>query len=137
MQKSMSISGIDTRSGFRKRSKSNSCCSGSMSVMPSAYETSDPAADPRPGPTGMSVLLGVADEVPDDQEVSGKLHLLNDAEFARQTLLVVGDRMLQLALLVQRSQRLQPAGEALARDVLEIAVDRVARRHLEIAETDC
>ena len=53
MQKSMSISGIDTRSGFRKRSNSRSFCSGSMSVIPITYATSDPAADPRPGPTGM------------------------------------------------------------------------------------
>ncbi len=53
MQKSMSISGIDTRSGFRKRSKSNSFCSGSMSVISMQYATSEPAADPRPGPTGM------------------------------------------------------------------------------------
>ena len=33
MQKSMSISGSETRSGFRKRSNSSPYCSGSMSVM--------------------------------------------------------------------------------------------------------
>ena len=52
-QKSTSTSGIDTRSGFRKRSKSRSNSSGQTSVMRSAYATSDPAAEPRPGPTGM------------------------------------------------------------------------------------
>ncbi len=52
-QKSTSTSGIDTRSGFRKRSKSRSNSSGQTSVMRSAYETSEPAADPRPGPTGI------------------------------------------------------------------------------------
>ena len=36
MQKSMSISGIDTRSGFRKRSNSKSYCIGSTSVICSA-----------------------------------------------------------------------------------------------------
>ena len=33
MQKSMSISGMLTRSGFRKRSNSRPYCSGSMSVI--------------------------------------------------------------------------------------------------------
>ena len=53
MQKSTSMSGMLMRSGFRKRSNSRSYCSGSMSVMRRAKETTDPAAEPRPGPTGM------------------------------------------------------------------------------------
>ena len=53
MQKSVSISGIDLRSGFRKRSNSRPCSTGSMLVMPSAQATTEPAAEPRPGPTGM------------------------------------------------------------------------------------
>ena len=53
MQKSISISGMVTRSGFRKRSKSRPYSSGSISVMRRAYATRLPAADPRPGPTGM------------------------------------------------------------------------------------
>ena len=69
-----------------------------------------PAAEPRPGPTGMPMLLGVADEVPDDQEVSGKLHLLDDGDFPRQTLLVFSERMLQPPLLLQR--RAAPPGAA-------------------------
>ena len=48
-QKSMSMSGSDTRSGFRKRSKIRSKCSGSTSVMFRQYATRLPAADPRPG----------------------------------------------------------------------------------------
>ena len=52
-QKSMSISGSDTRSGFRKRSKMRSYCSGSTSVMRRQNATRLPAADPRPGPTGI------------------------------------------------------------------------------------
>ena len=52
-QKSTSMSGIDTRSGFRKRSKSRSNLSGQTSVMRSEYATSDAADDPRPGPTGI------------------------------------------------------------------------------------
>ena len=80
------------------------------------------------------VLAGVADEIPDDQEIAGELHLLNDAEFALQALLVVGDGVLQLALLVQRAQRLQAAGEAFASDVHEVAVDGVAGRDFELRE---
>ncbi len=83
---------------------------------------------------GNAVLLGVADEIPDDQEVSGKLHLLDDGEFALQALLVVGDGVLELALLVQRAQRFEAAGEAFAGDVLEITVDGVAGRDIELRE---
>ena len=50
--KSMSMSGMDSRSGLRNRSKISPCAIGSSSVMPSAYAISAPAADPRPGPTG-------------------------------------------------------------------------------------
>ena len=49
--KSMSMSGIDIRPGFRNRSKINPYSRGSMSVIRSTYETIDPAADPLPGPT--------------------------------------------------------------------------------------
>src|SRR5205809_852066 len=56
-QKSTSISGGEMRSGFRKRSKINPYWSGSMSVMPSTYATSEPAAAPRPGSTGMQRSL--------------------------------------------------------------------------------
>ncbi len=53
MQKSISISGMLRRSGFKKRSKSRLYRIGSMSVILSVQATSDPAADPRPGPTGI------------------------------------------------------------------------------------
>ena len=56
-EKSMSMSGMDTRSGFRKRSNSRPYRSGSTSVMSSAYETIEPAAEPRPGPTAMPLSL--------------------------------------------------------------------------------
>jgi len=52
-QKSMSMSGSEMRSGLRKRSNSRSNCSGSTSVMRRQYATRLPAAEPRPGPTGM------------------------------------------------------------------------------------
>ena len=50
-EKSVSMSGMDLRPGFRKRSNSRPCSRGSRSVMRSENATSDPAADPRPGPT--------------------------------------------------------------------------------------
>ena len=53
MQKSMSKSGMLTRSGFKKRSNRSLFAIGSMSVMRIEYATSEPAPDPRPGPTGM------------------------------------------------------------------------------------
>ena len=53
MQKSMSKSGAETRSGLRKRSKSRPNRIGSMSVILRLYAMSEPAPEPRPGPTGM------------------------------------------------------------------------------------
>ena len=55
--KSTSKSGIETRSGLRKRSKMRPCCSGSRSVMPIAYAAIEPAPEPRPGPTRMPLRL--------------------------------------------------------------------------------
>ena len=53
LQKSMSMSGIEMRAGLRNRSKIRSYSRGSTDVMPSAYDTIEPAALPRPGPTGI------------------------------------------------------------------------------------
>ena len=55
--KSMSTSGMETRSGLRNRSKIRPCGIGSRSVMPMAYATIEPAAEPRPGPTAMPLFL--------------------------------------------------------------------------------
>ncbi len=46
-----------TRSGLRKRSKYSEYCSGSSVVMSRQYATIEPAAEPRPGPTGMPCVL--------------------------------------------------------------------------------
>jgi len=70
-----------TRSWFRKRSKIRPCWSGSRLVIPSAKETSDPAALPRPGPVRDRVLAGEVVEVPDDQEVGGVAGLGDDGQF--------------------------------------------------------
>ncbi|MPN32417.1 hypothetical protein SDC9_179895 [bioreactor metagenome] len=50
---SVSISGMLIRSGLRNRSKRRSYRIGSSSVILRLYATSDPAADPLPGPMGI------------------------------------------------------------------------------------
>src|SRR5208282_5899584 len=80
------------------------------------------------------MFLGVADKVPDNKEIAGKLHLLDDCQFAFQALVVVGDGVLQFALLVQGPQCRHTPRVPLARDVHEIAVDGVAGRNFELRE---
>ena len=79
---------------------------------------------------------GVADEVPDDEEVAGELHLADDLDFARQPLLVIFQRMLQPAQSLQFAQHVQALGKALARDVLEVVGQRIAGGHFELRERD-
>jgi hypothetical protein len=59
------------------------------------YATRLPAPDPRPGTNRHADLLGVADEVPDDQEVPGELHVDDDPQLALESLAV--DVLLELA----------------------------------------
>ena len=54
IQKSISKSGNDILSGFKKRSKSNPCSKGSSAVIDNIYATREPAPEPLPGPTGIS-----------------------------------------------------------------------------------
>ena len=56
-QKSISKSGIDTRSGFKNLSNIKLNFIGSTSVMDKHHATSEPAPDPLPGPTGISLFL--------------------------------------------------------------------------------
>src|SRR5262247_417654 len=59
--KSMSISGIEIRSGFKNRSNRSPYRMGSTLVIPRQYATSEPAEDPRPGP--VVALEALASEV--------------------------------------------------------------------------
>ena len=52
-QKSISKSGIDILSGFKKRSNINPNLMGSKSVIDKHQATKEPAPEPLPGPTGM------------------------------------------------------------------------------------
>jgi hypothetical protein len=47
----MSMSGMSLRAGLRNRSKRSPYRIGSMSVISRQYAASEPAAEPRPGPT--------------------------------------------------------------------------------------
>ena len=49
--KSVSISGIEIRSGFKNLSDNKLYFKGSIEVIPSEYVTKEPAAEPLPGPT--------------------------------------------------------------------------------------
>src|SRR6187402_211113 len=92
-QKSTSMSGSDTRSGLRKRSKMRSKSIGSTSVIRMDQATSDPAAAPRPDRN--PPLARVADEVPDDQEVALVPHLPDHRDLVVEARLVLHDRMPQ------------------------------------------
>src|SRR5260370_41435487 len=79
---------------------------------------------------GNAAFPRVADKIPNDQELSRKLHLLDDAELAPQSLFVVRQRMLEPAVRRQRSQALHPPRESLPRDVLEITVQSKSVRNV-------
>ena len=54
---------------------------------------------------GDSLLSRVADEVPDDHEVAGKLHLLDAVEFAIEARIVVGESSSEQAAIAQVRDR--------------------------------
>ena len=56
-QKSISKSGIDIRSGFKNLSKIKLYFIGSTSVIDKHQATKEPAPEPLPGPTGISLFL--------------------------------------------------------------------------------
>ena len=51
------MSGKLTLSGFKNLSKSKLYLIGSIPVIPRAYATTEPAAEPRPGPTETPISL--------------------------------------------------------------------------------
>src|SRR6185312_16413036 len=83
-QKSTSKSGIDTRSGLRKRSKMRPKRNGSISVMVSAQAATEPAPDPDRN----SLRLGPLDEFGDDEKVAGETHLDDNAKLVFEPLAI-------------------------------------------------
>src|SRR6185436_20900415 len=76
-------------------------------------------------------LARVADEVPDDQEVAREADAVDDRDLLVEPRLVVRERVAQPTARRERVERLPPLGEAVARHLLEVAVDREARWHVE------
>ena len=77
---------------------------------------------------GDVVRFGEADEVPDDEEVAGELHLLDHRDLAIQALDVFGEIVLQAAGGAHGFQARAALFETLARDVFEVGIGGVARR---------
>src|ERR1035438_2798172 len=85
-----------------------------------------------PRPHWNAAFARVSNEVPNNQKITRELHLLDDADLARQSLFVVGKRMLEPAVRRQCPQALHAPGESLARDVLEITVESESVRNIEV-----
>ena len=81
-----------------------------------------------------ALLAGVADEVPDDQEVAGIAHPDDDVDLVREPGLVVGDGVLQLPGVRLPPQRLEAPPEPLPGHVLEVAVERERLRDVEVRQ---
>ena len=142
MQKSMSKSGMLTRSGFRKRSNSSLFAIGSMSVMRVAVRDQRAGARTAARTDGDAVVLGVADEVPDDQEVAREVHLLDDAQLQRQPrgvgvavdLLAAAVRLLDALLQAVLGDRLQVRLGGHPVRHLELRQERFAQLELDVAQ---
>ncbi len=126
----MSMSGIDLRPGLRKRSKSRSL--GERVEVGDPQHVGDDRAGRRaaPRPDRDAVLLRVADEVPDDQEVGGEPHLLDHPELELHPL----DRLGRRRVAVARPQSLgrEPPQHRLR---LGAVLGRVARQQ-QLAQLD-
>src|SRR5262249_55283303 len=83
---------------------------------------------------GHALLARVADEAPEDEEVARETHAPDDADLLLEARLVVRERVAQPARRGQRLERLAAPREAVARDLLEVALDRETRRHVELRQ---
>src|SRR5271168_459423 len=78
------------------------------------------------------MLAGVAYEVPHDQEISGKLHLLYNRDFPIEALLIFGDAVLQRASGFGAANGLEAACKSFTCDVLKIAISGESCGHIEM-----
>ncbi len=88
-QKSMSKSGIETRSGLRKRS--NSRPKRKRIEIGDRQRIGDERTGARaaPRPDRNALRLRIFDEIRDDQEIAGKLHLHDDVELEGEALAII------------------------------------------------
>jgi hypothetical protein len=101
----MSKSGIDTRSGLRKRSNRRPKRRGSRSVIVSDQATTEPAPDRD------ALALRPLDEIGDDQEIPGKPGLHDHVELEFETLAI----RLRRVTCVGEAEHREPDGEPGAR----------------------
>ena len=87
-----------------------------------------PGARAAPRPHRDAALLGVADEVPDDEEVAGEVHLRDDVELGLEALAYASRSTLLPCAASSSKRRSQP----LARDVPEVALGVVALGDLKL-----
>ena len=87
---------MDTRSGFKNRSNRRPYRSGSKSVIVSAHATTEPAPEPRPGPTGIPLFFGPANEIGNDEEVTREAHIFDHVELKIEALKIGLARLRQL-----------------------------------------
>jgi hypothetical protein len=81
-------------------------------------------------PHGDAVLLGVVDEIPDDEEVAWEVHLLDDPHLQLQP----GAVMIRIELLAKTRGRGQAFGQALVRQLGQVGTGIVALGHLELRQ---
>ena len=93
-----------------------------------ASRRSAPGADRNP------LLARIADEIPDDQEVSGVAHPLDHLDLVREPGFVLVETVAERAGRHHRAQSRQPFGEALADHVLEVRIEGVALGHGEVRQ---
>ena len=86
------------------------------------------------GPHRNPLFARVADEIPDDHEVPGVLHLLDHLDLVREAALVLVDRVRERAGQRQLLQPRQTLLEPFPRHVLEVVVQREAGRHVEVRQ---
>src|ERR1044071_6280047 len=78
------------------------------------------------------VLTGVTDKIPHNKKIAGKSHLLDDANFTRQPLLIFRNAVLEFAGFGLRADELKPTRKPFPCDLFEIAVECVSRWHIKV-----
>src|SRR5208337_3450914 len=81
---------------------------------------------------GNALLAGMPDEIPDDQEVAGEAHLLDQFDLPLQSFFIGLERITQSSRCRRLLQPLAPMRKPLPCYLLEEAVERLAGRNLEM-----
>ncbi len=100
------------------------------------HRVADQAAGSRPAARSHRDphVFGIADEIPDHQEVAGEFHVLDHLDFAIQALHVFGEVVFQRALDLHRLQARAALLEAHPSHVFKVGVGGVLGRNIEAGE---